>query len=61
MFTKYYWGDHMENIEMGWTCGTYGWRNDGRETQQKGKKIGIHKRVGWEDVSWTNLAQDRDG
>ena len=25
------------------------------------KKIGIHKRVGWEDVSWTNVAQDRDG
>ena len=70
MLTKYYSGDQIEKNEMGWPCGTYVcvcvcvcvcggtvWQGHLIE----GGKIGIHKRVGWEDVGWTKVAQDRDG
>jgi hypothetical protein len=68
--------DQIKKTEMGRTCGTYGERRGayralmgkpegrrplGRPRRRWGNNIKMDLReVGWGDMDWINLAQDRD-
>jgi hypothetical protein len=74
LLTKYYSGDHINNNVMGGACGTYGGKELTR-FQGRQPKEGEHfkdrrrwendtgmdlQEVGWGDMDWIDLAQDRD-